>query len=86
MRNSGQKFFKKYNLEQFTSVRAMQSMLDMSVNAKIPDDLVHKLSFEHFRIKFQCLERLWFNFKIYGISTVVLVVFKTPFMKIDRRS
>ena len=63
MRNSGRKFFKKYNLEQFTSVRAMQSMLDMSVNAKIPDDLVHKLSFEHFRIKFQCLERLWFNFK-----------------------
>ena len=46
------------------SVRAMQSMLDMTVNAKIPDNLVHKLSFERFRIKFQCLERLPFNFKI----------------------
>ena len=46
------------------SVRAMQSMLDMTLNAKIPDNLVHKLSFERFRIKFQCLERLPFNFKI----------------------
>ena len=42
----------------------MQSMPDMTVNAKIPDNLVHKLSFERFRIKFQCLERLPFNFKI----------------------
>ena len=32
------------------SVRAMQSMLDMTINAKIPDNLVHKLSFERFRI------------------------------------
>ena len=45
----------------YSSVRAMQYVLDMNVNAKIPDDLVHKLSFEHFRIKFQCLERLPFN-------------------------
>ena len=58
----------------------------MNVNAKIPDNLVHKLSFERFRIKFQCLERLPFNFKIYVISTVVLVVFNTPFLKLDRRS
>ena len=64
----------------------MQYGLDMRVNAKIPDNLVHKLSFERFRIKFQCLERLPFNFKIYGISTVVLVVFNTPFLKLDRRS
>ena len=68
------------------SVRAMQYVLDMNVNAKIPDNLVHKLSFERFRIKFQCLERLPFNFKIYVISTVVLVVFNTPFLKLDRRS
>ena len=49
----------------------MQSMLDMTINAKIPDNLVHKLSFERFRIKFQCLERLPFNFKI----TVFLLLF-----------
>ena len=64
----------------------MQYVLDMNVNAKIQDDLVHKLSFERFRIKFQCLVWLPFNFKIYGISAVVLVVFNTPFLKLDRRS
>ena len=58
----------------------------MNVNAKIPDDLVHKLSFEPFRIKFQCLVQLPFNFKIYGISAVVLLVFNTPFLKLERRS
>ena len=46
------------------SVRAMQYVLEMTVNAKIPDDLVHKLSFERFKIKVQCLEWLPFNFKI----------------------
>ena len=46
------------------SVRAMQYITWHDVNAKIPDNLVHKLSFECFRIKFQCLERLPFNFKI----------------------
>ena len=51
-------------MEYRCSVRAMQSMLDMTINAKIPDNLVHKLSFERFRIEFQCLERLPFNFKI----------------------
>ena len=40
------------------SVRAMQYKLDMTVNAKIPDALAHKLSFEPFSIEFQCLERL----------------------------
>ena len=41
-----------------SSVRAMQYKLDMTVNAKIPDALAHKLSFEPFSIEFQCLERL----------------------------
>ena len=36
----------------------MQYKLDMTVNAKIPDALAHKLSFEPFSIEFQCLERL----------------------------
>ena len=41
---------KKKQTSMWYSVRAMQSMLDMTVNAKIPDNLVHKLSFERFRI------------------------------------
>ena len=35
-----------YYLHMYFSVRAMQSMLDMNVNTKIPDDLVHKLPFK----------------------------------------
>ena len=57
----------------------MQYKLDTTANTKIPDNLVHKLPFECFRNQFQCLERLWFNFKIYGISKELLVVFSTPF-------
>ena len=30
-----------------TSVRAMQYVLDMTVNSKKPDDLVHKLPYKH---------------------------------------
>ena len=55
------------------------SMLDMNANTKIPDDLVHKLPFRWFRTWFQCLEQLWFNFKICGIFTQLLVVFRQPF-------
>ena len=42
--------FANNTLQQQSSVRAMQYGLDMTVNAKIPDNLVHKLSFERFRI------------------------------------
>ena len=55
--------------------RAMQYVLDMALNTKIPDDLVHKLSFECFRNWLQCLECLWFNFKICGIFPQLLVLF-----------
>ena len=58
-----------------SSVRAMQYVLDMALNTKIPDDLVHKLSFECFRNWLQCLKRLWFNFKICGIFPQLSVVF-----------
>ena len=61
------------------SVRAMQYMIDMNKNTKIPDDLVHKLPFKWFRTWFQCLEWLWFNFKICGIFTQLPVVFRPPF-------
>ena len=64
---------------QWSSVRAMHYLLDMTVNTKIPDDLAHELAVERFRSKFQCIERLWFNFKIYGISNELLVVSSTPF-------
>ena len=59
----------------YISVRAMQYVLDMALNTKIPDDLVHKLSFECFRNWLQCLKRLWFNFKICGIFPQLSVVF-----------
>ena len=62
-----------------SSVRAMQYKLDMTANAKIPDALAHKLSFEPFSIEFQCLERLPFNFKIYGISNQFSVIYRPPF-------
>ena len=52
----------------------MQYVLDMALNTKIPDDLVHKLSFECFRNWLQWLECLWFNFKS-GIFPQLLVVF-----------
>ena len=39
----------------YISVRAMQYILDTSITAKIPDDLVHKLSFDVLGIEFQCL-------------------------------
>ena len=42
----------------------MQYKLDTTANTKIPGNLVHKFPFECFRNQFQCLERLWFNFKI----------------------
>ena len=77
------------NRRRATSVRAMQYKLDTTANTKIPDNLVHKLPFECFRNQFQCLERLWFNFKIYGISTQLSVVSKstilTSWLKFDRR-
>ena len=66
-----------------SSIRATQYILDMTVNAKIPDNLVHKLPFECFRNEFQCLERLPFNFKI----TVFLFNFwwypSQPFWPVD---
>ena len=61
----------------YISVRAMQYVLDMALNTKIPDDLVHKLSFECFRNWLQYLECLWFNFKICGIFPQLSVLF-TP--------
>ena len=63
-----------------SSVRAMQYKLDTTANTKIPDNLVHKLPFKCFRNQFQCLERLWFNFKIYGISTQLSVVSKSTIL------
>ena len=60
----------------------MQYLLDMTVNTKIPDDLAHELAVERFRNKFQCIEWLWFNFKIYGISNELLVVSSTPFWRL----
>ena len=57
----------------------MQYLLDMTVNTKIPDDLAHELAVERFRNKFQCIEWLWFNFKICGIFTQLLEVFRPPF-------
>ena len=63
----------------YISVRAMKYMLNMNANTKIPDDLVHKLPFRWFRTWFQCLEQLWFNFKICRIFTQLLVVFRQPF-------
>ena len=61
------------------SVRAMQHMLDMAINTKIPYDLAHKQPFVCFRNWLQCLERLWFNFKICGIFAQLSVVFWRPF-------
>ena len=72
-------FFKVGGRCCYISVRAMQYMLDMNANTKIPDDLVHELPFKWFRTWFQCLERLWLNFKICGILNQLLVVFKRPF-------
>ena len=61
------------------SVRAMQHMLELAINTKIPYDLAHKQPFVCFRNWLQCLERLWFNFKICGIFTQLPVVFRPPF-------
>ena len=41
------------------SVRAMQYELDMTKNAKKPDDLVHKLPYECYRILPLSLWPLW---------------------------
>ena len=54
-------------LESYSSIRCMQYMPDITVNAKIPEDLIHKLSFDIFRIEFQCLCICPFNFEICGI-------------------
>ena len=46
-----------------TSVRGMQYILNMAVNAKISEGLVHKLSFECFRIWPLVLWPLWEDFE-----------------------
>ena len=72
-----------WSIDRMTySVRALQYLFDIAVNTKIPDDLVHKLVVERFRIRFQWIERLWFNFKICGISEELLVVSSTPFWRL----
>ena len=40
----------KEHSTQHISVRAMQYVLDMTVNSKKPDDLVHKLPYKCYRI------------------------------------
>ena len=45
------------------SVRGMQYILNMAVNAKISEGLVHKLSFECFRIWPLVLWPLWEDFE-----------------------
>ena len=40
-----------FNLSCYTSVRGMQYVLDMTVNAKKPDNLAHKLPYKCYRIQ-----------------------------------
>ena len=49
------------------SVRGSQYKADIAVNAKIPDEVVHKLPFHMLRIKFEWLCSHPFNFENYGI-------------------
>ena len=47
----------------YISVRAMQYVLDMAVNTKIPDNLVHELLLECYRIWPLVLWSLWEDFE-----------------------
>ena len=47
----------------YYSVRAMQYMLDLNVNAKISDDLVHKLPYKCYRTWPLTLGPLWEDFE-----------------------
>ena len=51
------------DLANSVSVRGMQYILNMAVNAKISEGLVHKLSFECFRIWPLVLWPLWEDFE-----------------------
>ena len=63
-KNWDQKDFHKNNEGILnSSVRGMQYILNMAVNAKISEGLVHKLSFECFRIWPLVLWPLWEDFE-----------------------
>ena len=51
-------------------------------NSKIPNNIFHKLQCSTFRIKFQRLELLPFNFEIPVIFTQLSVVFSLPFWRV----
>ena len=55
--------------------RVLNTSIPLPKNSKIPKTVFHKLQFNTFRIKFQCLQALPFNFKILGIFAKLLVAF-----------
>ena len=62
----------------YISVRGMLKKASANKNSKIPNTRFHKLQYNTFRIKFQRLELLPFNFEIPVIFTQLSVVFSLP--------
>ena len=68
-----------------SSVRGMLKKASANKNSKIPNTRFHKLQYNTFRIKFQRLELLPFNFEIPVIFTQLLVVFSRAILKSESR-
>ena len=70
------------------SVRGMLRKASANKNSKIPNNRFHKLQCSTFRIKFQRLELLPFNFEIPVIFTQLSVVFSLPLwrVKVEKHS